>query len=419
MEVPLDVLQHHDRIVDQDADDQRHREQRNRVEREVRQAHRGQGDEERGRDRDHHHDRVAPGAQEEQHHDTGEDHRFDQRAHHAGQLLLRIGRLHVEDRELHVGIGAAQAGQRGQHVLRGLDLTRVGRLLDIQLDRRDAVGIREHPLRLVGIADIGHVADAEQPRRRAPDVGAGRRVGTRAEQEVRNGSGVLDVAAHIEVGLAVGTVEDAARRADVVVRQRAHDVGQREARRAQLLRIDRNLNRRRDRAVLLHERDALELLERRHDLVHDERGEVTHAQRLRAQDERHDDRFARVVDRDLRRLHVVGQRVLAVLHAPLDLHQVVVLIRAQLEHRDDRGLAGLNRGLEMVQIGRAGELIFERPHDRIAHLGGRRARIADQHLDRRRRRIRELLLDERQAADRAGQQHEGKKDRDERRPFDE
>ena len=44
-------------------------------------------------------------------------------------------------------------------------------------------------------------------------------------------------------------------------------------------------------------------------------------------DQRDDDRFARIVDRDLRRLDVVGQRVLRVLHAALDLHQIVVLIR--------------------------------------------------------------------------------------------
>ena len=60
--------------------------------------------------------------------------RLDQRAHHAGQLLLGVGRLDVEDRELHVGIRAAQTGQCGEHVLRGLDLARVGRLLDVQLD---------------------------------------------------------------------------------------------------------------------------------------------------------------------------------------------------------------------------------------------------------------------------------------------
>ena len=78
----------------------------------------------------------------------------------------------------------------------------------------------------------------------------------------------------------LGAVEDAARCAHVVVRDRAHDVGQREARRLRLLRIDRHLNRRRDGAVLLHERDADDLLERRHDLVDDERREIADAQRL-------------------------------------------------------------------------------------------------------------------------------------------
>jgi type IV secretory pathway VirB10-like protein len=43
-EVALDVLEDDDRIVDEDSDDQRHREQRDRVEREVRELHREQRD---------------------------------------------------------------------------------------------------------------------------------------------------------------------------------------------------------------------------------------------------------------------------------------------------------------------------------------------------------------------------------------
>ena len=40
--VPLDVFEHDDRIVDQDPDDQRHRKQRDRVDREVDGFHRRQ-----------------------------------------------------------------------------------------------------------------------------------------------------------------------------------------------------------------------------------------------------------------------------------------------------------------------------------------------------------------------------------------
>ncbi len=130
-------------------------------------------------------------------------------------------------------------------------------------------------------------------------------------------------------------------------------------------------------------RNAGNLLERRHDLVDRQRREIADAQRARAQHQRDHDGFAGIVERDLRRGEVVGQRVLRVLHSALDLHQIVVLIRGQLENGDDRRRAGLNRGLQIIEVRATRELIFERTHDRVAHLGRRRARIAEQHLDRR------------------------------------
>jgi hypothetical protein len=41
------------------------------------------------------------------------------------ELLLGVRRLHVEHGELHVGIGAAQTRQRGEHGVRGHDLAHV------------------------------------------------------------------------------------------------------------------------------------------------------------------------------------------------------------------------------------------------------------------------------------------------------
>ena len=69
----------------------------------------------------------------------------------------------------------------------------------------------------------------------------------------------------------------------------------------------------------------------------------------------------------------------------------------------------------MVEVGRARELIFQRTHDGVAHDRGRGAGIADQHLNRGHVGARELLLHERGAADRAGEDHERQKDRDQRR----
>ena len=97
------------------------------------------------------------------------------------------------------------------------------------------------------------------------------------------------------------------------------------------------------------------------------------------------------------RLHVVGDRALRVLHAALNLHEIVVLIGAQVEDGDDRGLARLDRTLEIIQVRRTGDLIFERPHDRVLHFRRRCAGVADQHLNRGRVGAWKLLLHERRA----------------------
>ena len=52
VDVPLDVLHHHDRVVDDEADREDDREQRQQVDREARRQHQEDGADERDRDRD-------------------------------------------------------------------------------------------------------------------------------------------------------------------------------------------------------------------------------------------------------------------------------------------------------------------------------------------------------------------------------
>ena len=86
-----DVLEHDDRVVDQDADDQREPHQRDDVEREAEAAFITMNvDEQRRRDRDHDDDRVAPRVQEQHQHDRGQDDAFDQALQHAVERLLRV-----------------------------------------------------------------------------------------------------------------------------------------------------------------------------------------------------------------------------------------------------------------------------------------------------------------------------------------
>ena len=63
--VAEDVLEHHDRVVDHDADGERQAEQRERVQREAEEVHHDERAEDRGRDGEEHVERGRPRAQEE------------------------------------------------------------------------------------------------------------------------------------------------------------------------------------------------------------------------------------------------------------------------------------------------------------------------------------------------------------------
>ncbi|MNI80569.1 hypothetical protein D3C73_1371060 [compost metagenome] len=74
--MPLDVLHHHDRIVDDDADGQHQAEQGQGIEREPHQVHDGEGADQGHRDGQQRDQRCAPVAQEQHHHDDDQDDRF-------------------------------------------------------------------------------------------------------------------------------------------------------------------------------------------------------------------------------------------------------------------------------------------------------------------------------------------------------
>ena len=74
LEMPLDVFDHHDGVVNHDADRQHETEQRQIVDREAERRHYREGADQRHRDRDDRNDRGPPALQEDQHHDDDERH---------------------------------------------------------------------------------------------------------------------------------------------------------------------------------------------------------------------------------------------------------------------------------------------------------------------------------------------------------
>jgi len=85
---PLDVLDHHDRIVHDDADGQHHREQRQHVDREAEGVEAGQRAHQGYRHDDSRDDRDAQVFQEQVHHQEDQDHRLGQRLDHFGNRDL-------------------------------------------------------------------------------------------------------------------------------------------------------------------------------------------------------------------------------------------------------------------------------------------------------------------------------------------
>jgi hypothetical protein len=140
--VALHVLDHHDGIVDHDADRQHQPEQRKIVERETEQRHEEERADERDRNRDQRDDGGAPGLQE--HDDDEHDQKnglADGRLHLVDRLLDELGRV-VDDgvldarREplgklLHGGADGLRGGQRVR--ARPLEHRKRDRGLEVQI----------------------------------------------------------------------------------------------------------------------------------------------------------------------------------------------------------------------------------------------------------------------------------------------
>ncbi|KAG1400979.1 hypothetical protein G6F59_013106 [Rhizopus arrhizus] len=137
-DVALDVLHHHDRIVDHDADRQHQAEQAQRVDREAQQVQRSEGTDHRHRHRDQREERGTPGLQEQDHHQHHQRNGFQQRVHHGFDTGPHELRGVVFDAVFHARREVLlQFGHRGAHLAR--DVQRVGARR--QLDRQARGGL--------------------------------------------------------------------------------------------------------------------------------------------------------------------------------------------------------------------------------------------------------------------------------------
>ena len=227
-----------------------------------------------------------------------------------------------------------------------------------------------------------------------------------------------DVAAHVDRRFAIRRIGDAARRAHVVLRDRADDVVERKSG------GDEQLGSTATSIAGVTEPPTLTFEMPSTCSSSGTMLLVTIAESAPGESEREVTPSVRIVawrDRRCRRSApaVAGKLRPRDEHAALHLDEIGRLVRIEREDGRDRRLALLDGGVDVVEIRRAGDRVFDRPHDRVANLRRRTARIARAHGDRRKVDVRKLLLHDRHQRDRARHADERQADEDERRPENE
>ena len=143
---PLHVFDHHNRVIDQNADGQHHAKHGHHVDREPQPVHHGEGSHQAHRHHNRRNQRVADVLQKQPHHQKDQNNRLQQGGHN---LLNRD--LHKQGRVVRKGVG---------HILREVDT----QLLELALHcrcRGNGVGARRQ------LHSASHGALAIQPRLKA------------------------------------------------------------------------------------------------------------------------------------------------------------------------------------------------------------------------------------------------------------
>ena len=159
---PLDVLHHHDGVVDQQPDGQHHGEHGQRVDGIVQRRQHAEGAEQHDRHRDGRDQRGAPVLQEDEHDHEHQDHRLDQGAHHVLDGEFDEGRGVVGEGDLHVGREArGDLVDLGLHGLCGAEGVGAGRQLDAHAAGGLAVEAGGEGVTVLAHLRAAHVVDED------------------------------------------------------------------------------------------------------------------------------------------------------------------------------------------------------------------------------------------------------------------
>ena len=154
----LDVFDHHNRVIDDDTDDQHHAEHRQHVDRKAQRQQRGKGSQQRHRHDDGRNDGIAPVLQKQKHHQKHQHNRLDQRLGHLADGDFDKARAVVGNRVVHaLGKVALEFVHFGAHGFGGGQRVAAGRELQADAGGRFAVQARRGGVGLRAQFDAGHV----------------------------------------------------------------------------------------------------------------------------------------------------------------------------------------------------------------------------------------------------------------------
>ena len=131
----LDVFEHHDGIVDHDADRQHHAEQRERVDRIAEQKQAGKGADQRHRHRGERNQGCAPVLQEQEHNEEHQRHRLQQSLYHLAYRYFDETRGVVHVLEFHADRESLRNLRHGLADILG-DVERIGARLQEDAEQR-------------------------------------------------------------------------------------------------------------------------------------------------------------------------------------------------------------------------------------------------------------------------------------------
>ena len=359
-DVALDVLDHDDRVVDDQTDRQHDRQQGQQIQREAEDLHQEHAADQRHRDRDHRHQGGAERAQEQEDHHHHDQDGFAERMDHLAHGVADVGGRVVGDHDLHA------RRQLGADVL---DL-----LVDVA-DDVDRAGAGQHPhahehrllagetyVLVVVVGAQLHVGDVLQSDQRAVLLADDQPLEIVERAHV---GGRRDVHLHQR---AFGR----ARGGQVVVGgQRAPELRRRDVERRHAIRLEPGAQGERARAQDL---GALHAGDRRQPRLHDPDqvvGDLVALEHVGGEAEIHpgDLRVGRL---DLDRGHLRFRRQIGadLVHARADVGQRLGGVEVQLQPYVDGRQAEDALRLDVVDTVGGGDRALERSRDEAAHQVG-------------------------------------------------